>query len=117
MCGPVFQSFMSKAIEKHGGGKFQVPEGGQFIKIDRFSGARLPPSASGAYVVAEFFREGEEPLFGYVFDGGFAMGKDLELFEGEQLYYEDGTPVVNSTDPTAGGEQSSFGSLSSGGLY
>ncbi len=117
MCGPVFQSFMSKAIEKHGGGKFQVPEGGQFIKIDRFSGARLPPSASGAYVVAEFFREGEEPLFGYVFDGGFAMGKDLELFEGEQLYYEDGTPVVNSTDPTADGEQSSFGSLSSGGLY
>ncbi|MEL7281979.1 MAG: PBP1A family penicillin-binding protein [Pseudomonadota bacterium] len=109
MCGPVFQRFMSKAIKKHGGGRFAVPEGGRFIKIDRFSGARLPEGASGSYVVAEFFRDGEEPLFGYVFDGGFAMGDDLQLFE-EGRYSEDGT---GTTD----GSQSSFGSLSSGGLY
>ncbi|MEM9241240.1 MAG: PBP1A family penicillin-binding protein, partial [Pseudomonadota bacterium] len=74
MCGPVFQQFMNKAIKKYGGSSFPVPEGGRFIKIDRFSGARLPEGASGSYVVAEFFRDGEEPLFGYVFDGGFAMG-------------------------------------------
>ncbi|MEM7598307.1 MAG: PBP1A family penicillin-binding protein [Pseudomonadota bacterium] len=109
MCGPVFQRFMSKAIKKFGGGRFAVPEGGRFIKIDRFSGARLPEGASGSYVVAEFFREGEEPLFGYVFDGGFAMGDDLQLFE-EGRYSEDGTTTTN-------GNQSSFGSLSSGGLY
>ena len=58
MCGPVFQSFMEKAVEKYGGGPFEVPEGGHFIKIDRFSGARLPADASGEYVVAEFFRDG-----------------------------------------------------------
>ena len=109
MCGPVFQSFMSKAIKKYGGGKFEVPEGGRFIKIDRYSGARLPDGASGSYVVAEFFRDGEEPLFGYVFDGGFAMGNDLQLFE-EERYPDDGTGQSD-------GGQSSFGSLSSGGLY
>jgi penicillin-binding protein 1A len=110
MCGPVFQSFMKKAIEKHGGGKFAVPSGGRFIKIDRFSGARLPEGASGSYVVAEFFRDGEEPLFGYVFDGGFAMGDDLDLFE-EDRYVEDGAVGDD------GGDKASFGSLSSGGLY
>ncbi|MEM9241351.1 MAG: penicillin-binding protein, partial [Pseudomonadota bacterium] len=83
---------------------------GRFIKIDRFSGARLPEGASGSYVVAEFFRDGEEPLFGYVFDGGFAMGDDLQLFE-EDRYYEDDGVVTDDTG------QSSFGSLSSGGLY
>ena len=46
MCGPVFQSFMEKAVEKYGGGPFEVPPGGHFIKIDRFSGARLPEDAS-----------------------------------------------------------------------
>ncbi len=110
MCGPVFQQFMNKAIKKYGGSTFPVPEGGRFIKIDRFSGARLPEGASGSYVVAEFFRDGEEPLFGYVFDGGFAMGDDLQLFE-EDRYYEDDGVVTDDTG------QSSFGSLSSGGLY
>ncbi len=115
MCGPVFQAFMKKAIEKHGGSKFAVPTGGRFIKIDRFSGARLPEGASGAYVVAEFFREGEEPLFGYVFDGGFAMGDDLDFYE-EQRYTADGTPVTDTVDEQDG-DKASFGSLSSGGLY
>ena len=110
MCGPVFQQFMNKAIKKYGGSTFPVPEGGRFIKIDRFSGARLPEGASGSYVVAEFFRDGEEPLFGYVFDGGFAMGDDLQLFEEDRYYEDDGV----ATDDTG---QSSFGSLSSGGLY
>jgi penicillin-binding protein 1A len=41
MCGPVFQQFMLKATEKYGGGPFEVPPGGHFIKIDRFTGGRL----------------------------------------------------------------------------
>jgi penicillin-binding protein 1A len=88
MCGPVFQQFMEKAIVKYGGGEFKVPPGGHFIKIDRFSGARLPNDASGDNVVAEYFRDGEDPLFGVTFDGGFAMGGDLDLYttgEGEQI--------------------------------
>ena len=32
---PVFQAFMQKAVAKYGGGPFEVPPGGQFIKIDR----------------------------------------------------------------------------------
>nr|WP_239479685.1 PBP1A family penicillin-binding protein [Actibacterium sp. 188UL27-1] len=82
MCGPVFNSFMKKATAKYGGGDFDVPPGGRFIKIDRFSGARLSDSAGGANVVAEYFRDGEEPTFGLAafVDGGFAMGSDLPLF-------------------------------------
>ena len=47
MCGPVFQRFMTEAVQKYGGGAFDVPEACEFINIDRFSGARLGPNASG----------------------------------------------------------------------
>ena len=40
MCGPVFQRFMTEAVQKYGGGAFDVPEACEFINIDRFSGAR-----------------------------------------------------------------------------
>lgn len=115
MCGPVFQEFMTEAIEHYGGGAFEVPPGGYFIKIDRFSGARLGDDASGENVVAEYFREGEDPIFGIAFDGGFAMGADLPLFEeaeiaGRQVTTSSGKQAVVGPKPT-------FGSLSSGGLY
>ena len=117
MCGPVFQAFMEKAIKKYGGGKFKVPEGGRFIKIDRYSGDRLASGASGAHVVAEYFRDGEEPIFGYVFDGGFAMGNDLDLYD-EDRTSEELREVTTSTGETGTvGDKASFGSLSSGGLY
>ncbi|MBD0865128.1 MAG: PBP1A family penicillin-binding protein [Rhodobacteraceae bacterium] len=115
MCGPVFQSFMEKATEKYGGGPFKVPEGGHFIKIDRFTGARLPDDASGDYVVSEYFRNGSEPVFGLTFDGGFAMGSNLPLTEEVQ---QAGRQVTTSTGSTAVvGPKASFGTLSSGGLY
>jgi penicillin-binding protein 1A len=115
MCGPVFQRFMSQAIKKFGGGPFEVPPGGHFIKIDRFTGARLSDSASGPNVVAEYFRDGEEPLFGITFDGGFAMGADLPLVE------EAGGGAREVTTSTGKkvqvGPKASFGTISSGGLY
>ena len=114
-CGPVFQEFMSEAIKKFGGGAFEVPPGGVFIKIDRFTGDRLSDDASGDNVVAEYFREGEEPVFGVTFDGGFAMGSNFELITpGSQQAKE----VVTSTGKKAVvGPKASFGTLSSGGLY
>ena len=115
ICGPVFNSFMAEAIKEYGGGAFAVPDDCNFIRIDRFSGARLPDSASGDNVVAECFRPGEEPVFGITFDGGFAMAADLPLFEdvGRQ-----GRQVTTSTGETATvGPRATFGSLSSGGLY
>ncbi|MGV6847454.1 MAG: penicillin-binding protein 1A [Marinibacterium sp.] len=116
MCGPVFQRFMLKATEKYGGGPFAIPPGGHFIKIDRFTGARLPDDASGDYVVAEYFRDGEEPIFGIAYDGGFAMGSDLPLFE--EVQQSAGRTVTTSTGGTAVvGPAASFGTLSSGGLY
>ncbi|WP_072791634.1 penicillin-binding protein 1A [Cognatishimia maritima] len=114
-CGPVFQEFMSAAIEKYGAGKFRVPPGGQFIKIDRFTGARLPDDASGPSVVAEYFRLGEEPIFGVSFDGGFAMGSNLPLFED---VIERPQAVTTSTgETTVVGPDATFGTVSSGGLY
>ena len=125
MCGPVFDQFMDEAVAKYGGGPFDVPEGGHFIKIDRFTGARLPDEASGDHVVAEYFRDGEEPLFGVMFDGGFAMGSNLPLFlygegegEGETVQPDTGEEVVTSDgEVVVIPEKADFGSLSSGGLY
>ena len=143
MCGPVFQAFMSEAIEEFGGGDFKVPEGGTFINIDRFNGARLADDAEGDNVVAEFFRDGDDPIFGVAFDGGFAMGGDFELGaidEGLGLLTDENDPEappsaapkvsVAQDDPedTLGSDpetelelrlepKASFGSMSSGGLY
>ena len=114
-CGPVFSRFMREAIEKYGSGSFRVPADCQFINIDRFSGARLPADASGDNVVRECFRPGEEPIFGIMFDGGFAMAADLPLFDEAQGVQRQ---VTTSTGETATvGDKATFGTLSSGGLY
>jgi penicillin-binding protein 1A len=117
LCGPVFTELMQAATKKYGGGPFDVPPGGHFIKIDRFTGARLSDDASGADVVAEYFRDGEEPMFGIAFDGGFAVGSNLPMFgRGET----DDAPkqVTTSGGGTAVvGPKADFGTLSAGGLY
>ena len=120
MCAPVFNSFMQKATEKMGGGNFRVPDGGQFIKIDRFTGGRLANDAAGEHVVAEYFREGEEPVFGLgaMIDGGFGMGSNLPLFDRGEADVEPGQTVTTSSGRTVTiGPKASFGTLSSGGLY
>ncbi len=115
MCGPVFQSFMEKAVQKYGGGPFEVPPGGHFIKIDRFTGARLPDDASGQYVVAEYFRDGVDGFIDRIYDGGFAIGSDLPLFEEAQRA---GVTVQTSTGQTITvGPKASQGDLQGGGLY
>ena len=122
-CGPVFESFMKTAIKKYGGAKFAVPPGGYFIKIDRFTGQQLPDDASGDYVVAEYFREGEVPIFGLgaMVDGGFAMGSNLPLFaygEGEGEVVDTGTTITNSEgESVVVPKKADFGTVSSGGLY
>ena len=116
-CAPVFQKFMEKAVAKYGAGRFAIPPGGRFIKIDRFTGARLPDEATGDYVVAEYFREGEQPVFGIAFDGGFAMGANLPLFTDAEL----GRPqqqVTNSEGETVIiPQKATVGEISAGGLY
>ena len=114
MCGPVFNAFMKKAIKQYGASKFEVPPNTYFLKFDRFSGARLPDDAVGDHVVAELFREGEEPEYGLsIIDGGFAMGEDLQLFsEGK-----DQEVVTSSGKKKVTPKKATFGSLSSGGLY
>jgi penicillin-binding protein 1A len=115
MCGPVFDTFMKESTKKYGGGDFVVPPGGFFLKIDRFTGARLSEDATGDNVVAEYFLDGEEPVFGIAFDGGFAMGADLPLFEEVGVTSRQ---VTTSTGKKAVvGPKATFGTLSSGGLY
>ncbi|MBL9052225.1 MAG: hypothetical protein JNN02_00725 [Tabrizicola sp.] len=111
---------MEVAIEKFGGAKFAVPPGGYFIKIDRFTGQQLPDDATGDFVVAEYFREGEMPIFGLgaMVDGGFAMGENLPLFAyGENETFV-GTAVINAEGETViVPENADFGTVSAGGLY
>jgi penicillin-binding protein 1A len=115
VCAPVFEEFMRAAIDRFGGGAFEVPAGCRFINIDRFTGARLPDSAAGDNVVAECFREGEEPIFGITFDGGFAMAADLPLVEEVRASSRNVTTATGDTATV--GPNASFGTLSSGGLY
>jgi penicillin-binding protein 1A len=115
MCGPVFNRFMREAIETYGAPDFTVPTGCEFIKIDRFTGARLPNEASGDTVVSECFRAGEEPVFGITYDGGFAMAADLPLYDEVPRVSRE---VTTSSGGTATvGDRATFGTLSSGGLY
>ncbi|SDL68826.1 penicillin-binding protein 1A [Aliiruegeria lutimaris] len=119
MCGPVFSRFMKEAIAKYGGGPFEVPPGGFFVKIDRFSGARLPDNAEGDYVVAEYFREGEDPIFGLAgaIDGGFVMGSNVPMFARGEGDDEARTVTTSTGKKVQIAPKASFGSLSSGGLY
>lgn len=115
MCGPVFNEFMSTITEIYGGADFVIPEGGKFIKIDRYSGERLSDDAEGENVVSEFFRDGEEPKFGLTFDGGFAMGSNFALIKpGESGLRE----IKTSTgDTVLVAPKATLGTLSAGGLY
>ena len=120
LCVPIFQDFMKEAVKRYGGSAFKVPPGGYFQNIDRFSGAKLPEGATGDNVIAEYFREGEEVVFGLeaLVDGGFTMGSNLPLFaygENEGL----GTDTVTTSDgqTKAVPKKADFGTLSSGGLY
>jgi penicillin-binding protein 1A len=121
LCGPVFQSFMTKAVAKYGGTNFRVPPGGHFVKLDRYSGGLLPDDATGENVQSEYFRDGEDGIIGLgmMVDGGFAMGSNLPLFAlGETDQAETGSTVTTSTgETTIIPKKADFGTLSSGGLY
>ena len=106
---------LNGATKKFGGGDFKVPEGGQFINIDRFTGSRLPEDAEGDNVVAEYFRDGEEPVFGVAYDGGFVMGSNFDIVDPEEAIAHEVT--TSSGQKTIVGPKASVGSLSSGGLY
>jgi penicillin-binding protein 1A len=72
--------------------------------------------------VAEYFRQGAEPVFGMegMIDGGFGMGSDLPLFAPGETDNgaEDGTSVTTSTGETkVVPKKAGFGSMTSGGLY
>ena len=120
MCAPVFQKFMKEAIAKYGGTEFRAPEGGRWVKIDRFTGAMLPDDASGPNVQVEYFREGVDGIIGLdmMVDGGFAMGSNLPLFAYGETDGGGETTVTTATGETAViPEKADFGTLSSGGLY
>lgn len=115
VCAPVFQAFMEAAVEEYGGTAFHIPDQCRFIKIDRFTGARLPDEASGDHVVAECFRDGEQPVFGIMFDGGFGMSTDLPLFDEVRGRVQTAPTASGGTAQI--GPRATFGTLSSGGLY
>jgi penicillin-binding protein 1A len=120
LCVPVFQAFMEEAIKKYGGTDFRIPPGGHFININRFTGERLPEGMTGDYVQAEYFRDGEDPIFGMgaLVDGGFAMGENLPLFLEGEVDGGDGMTVTTSDGKKKViGKKADFGTVSSGGLY
>jgi len=118
LCVPIFQAFMEQAVKRFGGTDFKVPPGGHFINIDRYTGAFLPDGVGGANVQAEYFRDGEEPIYGLgaLVDGGFGMGENLPLFAaGESDTGQTVTTADGSTKVVP--NKADFGTLTSGGLY
>ncbi|MDO5604445.1 MAG: PBP1A family penicillin-binding protein [Paracoccus sp. (in: a-proteobacteria)] len=128
LCVPVFNAFMREAVKEYGGTKFKVPPGGYFLKIDRFSGARLAADASGANVISEFFREGSDLTsgMGYI-DGGFEA-RIMPKIEGipltlKELPQSENAGSAGRAVTTSSGQQrvipqkADFGTMSSGGLY
>ncbi len=117
MCGPVFVEFMKAYLPRHGSFEYPQPGGTVFVKIDRYTGERLPDDATGDNVVTELFRAGEEPAYGAYgefVDGGFVMGRDLLFF---------GRGESDSQTVEVGGQtvilppKSTFGGLSAGDEY
>ena len=155
MCAPVFQEFMSQALESYDAGDFAQPEDTLFYKFDRFSGARLANDATGANVIEELFRTTDDPQIGLAqtaIDGGFQANTQYDVFSGfsniglDKLLEEEAerlererikaggapvpvAPVLAPADATAeskpdedspappNADGTSFGTLSSGGLY
>ncbi|MFB2530978.1 penicillin-binding protein 1A [Paracoccus sp. p4-l81] len=122
LCVPVFNAFMRKAVAEYGGSKFRVPPGGYWVKIDRFSGAKLADNATGDNVIAEYFRDGVVPDWSLqnVVDGGFVAGTDFPLVDevAAQMRNQGAQSVTTSTGkavviPKRATEQT----ISGGGLY
>jgi penicillin-binding protein 1A len=95
--------------------------------MDRFTGARLPEDAEGDNVVAEYFRIGDEPVFGVSMTDSFAMGSNLKS---EAVLAEEAAEAAEAAAAAAAlngatgettvvpdDDKADFGTLSSGGLY
>ena len=120
MCGPVFNNFMKQATAKYGGGDFQVPPGGYFVPIDRYTGGVLPEGSVGENVVLEYFRDGELPAYGVgnILDGGFAMGSNLNLYTRGDSSVNQVREVTSSSGKKAViPTRANLGTISAGGLY
>lgn len=122
LCVPVFNAFMKKAVAEYGGRKFRVPPGGYWVKIDRFSGARLPDDATGDNVIAEYFRDGVVPDWSLenVVDGGFVAGTDFPLVEevAAKMRNEGAQSVTTSTGKSVViPKKAAPQTITGGGLY
>ena len=72
-------------------------------------------------MIAEYFREGEDVMFGLdaLVDGGFTMGANLPLFAYGENDGIGGADTVTTSDGQTKSvpKKADFGTLSSGGLY
>ncbi|MFQ8429933.1 penicillin-binding protein 1A [Amaricoccus sp. W119] len=118
LCAPIFVEFMKVAMEGQGPVKWDVPEGGYFIKIDRRSGQRLADNASGDMVQAEYIRDGQQTVvggYGDLVDGGWRMSADVPLYDGAAQSQIERVQVRGQERALP--SNPSMGSMSSGGLY
>ena len=67
--------------------------------------------------MAEYFREGEQPVFGIAFDGGFAMGANLPLFTDAELGKSTTQIETGDGQIVEIPNQATANEISSGGLY
>ena len=73
LCAPVVQSFLEAVREDFPPTPFRVPAEAVGVKVDRFSGVRLPDDAEGEHVVVEAFHPEDVPPVG-AFTGEGVIG-------------------------------------------
>ncbi len=120
LCVPVFQAFMREAVKQYGGTEFKVPPGGHFVKIDRFTGAKLGPDASGPNVIAEYFRDGSTPDWDsplLLVTGGFNSSFGTTYLPAQSSGEQTTTITTSGGQTRVIPKQADFGTMSSGGLY
>ncbi len=125
LCGPVFNTFIKEASRYYGAAKFRIPEGGDFVAIDRLTGepVKVPDNEDFDGIVREFFRAGTEPEPGKlrIISGGFPMSSDIPIHDPREESTASASRVGQDPEGAqdAGDDQEtgSFGSLTAGGLY
>ncbi|MGG7566596.1 penicillin-binding protein 1A [Rhodovulum sp. DZ06] len=131
LCAPVAQSFLAQVKDDRPVTDFQVPETAVGVKVDRFSGVRLPDDATGEHVVIEAFHPEDVPQVGQFTGEGVIGGELAAAFmsgEGDLPMRAEDAPGEGAAAPVATGAEDGGGAprpprpgagggFGSGGLY
>ena len=121
VCGPIFRSFLEKAVETRKPGPFRLASEAVLVKIDRNSGCVVPDDREGADFIWEPFHPETAPYVGQCPEGGIAgrattaREAELRAIPQESPRLGDGVGPVGALSDGAGGAPAGVGGAGLGG--